>query len=155
MRASIHIYCVCVYKYALFIILLCVMHYKGRLTFICVNVSVYETCIVKSFTCVYALVCIHVFVSDAWSVSARTRIHAIFASYICHDMLIIYVYSNLCRFIVIYLALMHALVFAIVYYNLHYFHYGCDPGVSALDPGRGGVKWVIGAGGRGQNYEGQ
>ena len=26
------------------------------------------------------------------------------------------------------------------YYTLHYFHYGCDPGVSALDPGRGGVK---------------
>jgi hypothetical protein len=38
------------------------------------------------------------------------------------------------RFVVGYLGAMHLLMFAILYYNAHYVHYGCEPVMPAITP---------------------
>jgi hypothetical protein len=37
-----------------------------------------------------------------------------------------------CSFLLVYLALMHLLVFATLYYSAHYVHYGCDPAIDHI-----------------------
>ena len=52
---------------------------------------------------------------------------------VCVRVCVCVLYS--CRVLVVYMAVMHLMVFGILYYNAHHVHYGCDPTLDHLHKG--------------------
>lgn len=61
--------------------------------------------------------------------SSVSHVHSLF------HMLYLGVFcSCCCRFMLIYLGLMHLMVFGIIYYSTHHVHGGCDPSLDHISP---------------------